>query len=386
MRSVLINARVFTGEEWLEEATVLIDNDRIQYVGRNTELLTGVDQTRDLENGCLVPGFIDVQVNGGGGALLNKETSLEGIRTIARAHRKYGTTGMLPTLITDDQEVMVKAIATVKEALSQQEPGILGIHLEGPYLNQNRKGVHQEEKIRSMEEGATALLSSLKQGITLVTLAPEKNASGTIKELVQAGVIVAAGHTAGGYEDYQQAFAEGLSCFTHLFNAMTPMNSREPGAVGAALEHKDSWCGLIVDGFHVHPATLKVAIRAKQRGKMMLVTDAMPTVGSEVDFFELYGQKIFSCNGRCITDDGVLAGAHLDMATAVRNTVEMLDIPHDEALRMASLYPAQFLGLGKEYGMIKEGYKASMVLLDEGGYVRDSWVEGRDMAADGFSE
>ncbi|MEH6632230.1 MAG: N-acetylglucosamine-6-phosphate deacetylase [Halopseudomonas aestusnigri] len=386
MRSALINARVFTGEEWIEEASVLIENDRIQYVGRNTEFITGVDQTRDLENGCLVPGFIDVQVNGGGGALLNKETSLEGIRTIARAHRKYGTTGMLPTLITDDQGVMEKAIAAVKEALSQQEPGVLGIHLEGPYLNQSRKGVHQEEKIRSMEEGATVLLSSLKQGITLVTLAPEKSAPGTIKELVQAGVIVAAGHTAGGYEDYQQAFAEGLSCFTHLFNAMTPMNSREPGAVGAALEHKDSWCGLIVDGFHVHPATLKVAIRAKQPGKMMLVTDAMPTVGSKIDYFELYGQKIYSRDGRCITDDGVLAGAHLDMATAVRNTVEMLDIPRAEALRMASLYPAQFLGLGKEYGMIKEGYKASMVLLDDRGYVRDSWVEGRDMAADGFSE
>ena len=249
MRSTLINARVFTGEEWLEEAAVLVDGDRFQYVGKNTELLTEVDQIRDLKNGTLVPGFIDVQVNGGGGALLNKETSLKGIRTIARAHRKYGTTGMLPTLITDDLGVMEKAIKAVDEALSVKVPGVFGIHLEGPYLNQKRKGVHQEDKIRLMEEGAISLLSSLKQGVTLVTLAPEKATPGMIKDLVESGVIVAAGHTAGGYDDYQRAFTEGLSGFTHLFNAMTPMNSREPGAVGAALEHNDSWCGLIVDGF-----------------------------------------------------------------------------------------------------------------------------------------
>ncbi len=386
MRSALTNARVFTGDEWLEGATVLLEGDQILYVGREPDPAVVVGQTRDMKNARLVPGFIDVQVNGGGGALLNKQTTREGIRTIARAHRQYGTTGMLPTLITDDRSVMEKAIEAVDDALSHKEAGVLGIHLEGPYLNQNRKGVHQKDKIRDMEEGATALLSSLKQGVTLVTLAPEKNALGTIKELVRAGVIVAAGHTAGEYEDYQKAFAEGLSCFTHLFNAMTPMNSREPGAVGAALDHDESWCGLIVDGYHVHPATLKVAIKAKQRGKMMLVTDAMPTVGSDQDFFELYGQKIFNRDGRCTTEDGTLAGAHLDMATAVRNTVEMLGLPHDEALRMASLYPAQFLGLGSEYGMIKEGYKASMVLLDDNGYVLDTWIDGRDMAADGFTK
>ncbi|WP_419901705.1 N-acetylglucosamine-6-phosphate deacetylase [Kiloniella sp.] len=385
MITALNNARVFTGDEWLEGATVLIENDTIQYVGHNPDPAVVIDNSRDLKGACLAPGFIDVQVNGGGGALLNKETSLQGIRTIARAHRQFGTTGMLPTLITDDRLVMEQAIGAVEEALSLKEPGILGIHLEGPYLNPNRKGVHQESKIRSMEEGAITLLSSLDQGVTLVTLAPEKHVRGTIKELVKSGVIVAAGHTAGGYEDYQSAFAEGLSCFTHLFNAMTPMNSREPGAVGAALDHDESWCGLIVDGFHVHPATLKVAIKAKQRGKMMLVTDAMPTVGSEYDFFELYGQKIFSRDGRCTTEEGTLAGADLDMATAVRNTVDMLGLPQSEALRMASLYPAQFLGLGNKYGRVKEGYQASLVLLDDAGYVLDCWVDGRDMAADGFS-
>ncbi len=382
MKTALTNACVFTGEEWVDAATVIISDTIIEAVGTSIAIPDNVDCVRNLNGAKLVPGFIDVQVNGGGGVMFNQNTSPSGLRSIARAHRRYGTTGMLPTLITDDRPVMEAAVSAMQQAIDNHEPGILGIHLEGPYLNQVRKGVHQEDKIRSMEADALGLLSRLKGGKTLVTLAPEKNTSGIIRQLVEHGVLVAAGHTAGGYDDYQAAFSEGLSCFTHLFNAMTPMDSREPGAVGAALDHDDSWCGLIVDGYHVHPATLRNAIKAKKRGKMMLVTDAMATVGSDQDFFELYGQKIYSREGRCTTAEGVLAGAHLDMATAVRNTVDMLGLSHDEALRMASLYPAEFLGLGNELGRIEKGYRASMVLLNDAGLVLDTWIDGRDTEMD----
>ncbi|KLN61140.1 N-acetylglucosamine 6-phosphate deacetylase [Kiloniella spongiae] len=382
MKTALTNACVFTGEEWVDAATVIISDTIIEAVGTSIAIPDNVDCVRNLNSAKLVPGFIDVQVNGGGGVMFNQNTSPRGLRSIARAHRRYGTTGMLPTLITDDRPVMEAAVSAMQQAIDNHEPGILGIHLEGPYLNQVRKGVHQEDKIRSMEADALGLLSRLKGGKTLVTLAPEKNTSGIIRQLVEHGVLVAAGHTAGGYDDYQAAFSEGLSCFTHLFNAMTPMDSREPGAVGAALDHDDSWCGLIVDGYHVHPATLRNAIKAKKRGKMMLVTDAMATVGSDQDFFELYGQKIYSREGRCTTAEGVLAGAHLDMATAVLNTVDMLGLSHDEALRMASLYPAEFLGLGNELGRIEKGYRASMVLLNDAGLVLDTWIDGRDTEMD----
>ncbi|WP_120495969.1 N-acetylglucosamine-6-phosphate deacetylase [Kiloniella sp. EL199] len=384
MKTALTNAHVFTGEEWVDAATVIINGVAIEAVGTSIKIPDDVDCVRNLNGARLVPGFIDVQVNGGGGVMFNQDTSLTGLQSIAQAHRRYGTTGMLPTLITDDRPIMESAISALQQAVDGNEPGILGIHLEGPYLNQIRKGVHQEDKIRPMETDALHLLTGLKGAKTLVTLAPEKNTSGIIRQLVECGVLVAAGHTAGIYDDYQAAFSEGLSCFTHLFNAMTPMDSREPGAVGAALDHDDSWCGLIVDGYHVHPATLRNAIKAKKRGKMMLVTDAMATVGSDQDFFELYGQKIYSREGRCTTAEGVLAGAHLDMATAVRNTVEMLDLSHDEALRMASLYPAEFLGLGNELGRIEKGYRASMVLLDDADLVLDTWVDGRDTEMDGL--
>ncbi|WP_299371321.1 N-acetylglucosamine-6-phosphate deacetylase [uncultured Kiloniella sp.] len=384
MKTALTNAQVFTGEEWLGAATVIINGAVIDYVGPEISIPDDVNLVRDLHGAKLVPGFIDVQVNGGGGVMFNQDTSPTGLRRIAQAHRRYGTTGMLPTLITDDRPVMDAAVAAMQESVDNNEPGILGIHLEGPYLNQIRKGVHQKDKIRSMESDALDLLSSLKGAKTLVTLAPEKNTSGIIRQLVERGVLVAAGHTAGVYADYQSAFSEGLSCFTHLFNAMTPMDSREPGAVGAALDDDNSWCGLIVDGYHVHPATLRNAIKAKKHGKMMLVTDAMATVGSDQDFFELYGQKIYSREGRCTTEDGVLAGAHLDMASAVQNSVDMLNLSHDEALRMASLYPANFLGLGDELGRIEKGYRASMVLLDDAGRVLETWVDGRDTEMDGL--
>lgn len=369
------NGRILTERGFEADLSVLVEDGHIVAVLPGPPP-KGVDVV-DLAGRHLVPGFIDTQVNGGGDVLFNDEPTVEGLRRIAGAHRKYGTTGMLPTLISDDVDVMRRAIDATRDAIAQHVPGVLGVHLEGPYLNAARKGVHDPSKFHTPDAGELDLVASLgKAGVTLVTLAPERFDTATLQALAARGVIIAAGHTAATYEQLRDAFAAGITGVTHLFNAMTPMNSREPGAVGAALENPDAWCGLIVDGYHVHDATLRVAIAARPRGKMMLVTDAMPPVGGEREAFSLYGAEMICRDGQCTTADGTLAGSALDMASAVRNAVQRLDLPLDEACRMASQYPAQFIGLGGELGRIAPGYRADLVALDDELQVQGTWIAG----------
>ncbi|GAA5067081.1 N-acetylglucosamine-6-phosphate deacetylase [Lysobacter panacisoli] len=369
------NGHVLTERGFESDLSVLVEDGHIVAMlpGPAPKGATAVD----LRGGYLVPGFIDTQVNGGGDVLFNDEPTVDGLRRIAQAHRKYGTTGLLPTLISDDVAVMCRAIAATREAIAQKVPGVLGLHLEGPYLNAARKGVHDPSKFHTPGADELDIVASLgKDGVTLLTLAPERFDADTIKALVARGVILAAGHTAANYEQLRDGFAAGITGVTHLFNAMTPMSSREPGAVGAALENADAWCGLIVDGYHVHDASLRVAIAARPRGKMMLVTDAMPPVGGEREDFELYGVTMTCRDGQCTTADGTLAGSALDMAGAVRNTVHRLGLPLDEACRMASQYPAEFIGLGGELGRIAPGYRADLVALDTDLQVRGTWIAG----------
>jgi len=375
MRRALINARVFDGDTIRDGLGVILQDTQVSALVALDELRDDIERD-DLGGALLAPGFIDVQVNGGGGALFNDAPTSATVRAIGEAHRRFGTTGFLPTLITDSRETIHDAIDAVTQARKECVPGVLGIHLEGPYLNATRRGVHDATQVREMEADAVETLTSLRHGTTLVTLAPETVPAGTIRELVARGVKVAAGHTAAEYADIQAALAEGLTGFTHLFNAMTPLNSREPGVVGAALDSASSWCGVIVDGHHVHPATLRVAIAAKQRGGMFLVTDAMPPVGSDQPAFELHGETITVQNQRCTNADGVLAGSVLDMATAVRNTVALVGLPLEEALRMASRYPADFLGLQRRYGRIAAGFEADLVLLDDDLRVLRTWIAG----------
>jgi len=370
------NGRILTDRGFETDVTVLVEDGHIVAVVPGPPPKDA--QVVDLAGQYLVPGFIDTQVNGGGDVLFNDEPTADGLRRIASAHRKYGTTGMLPTLISDDVEVMRRAIDATREALAQAVPGVLGVHLEGPYLNAARKGVHDPSKFHTPDASELDLVASLgKDGVTLVTLAPERFEAATLRALAGRGVVIAAGHTAATYEQLRDGFANGITGITHLFNAMTPMNSREPGAVGAALENPDAWCGLIVDGYHVHDATLRVAIAARPRGKMMLVTDAMPPVGGEREAFSLYGVEMICRDGQCTTADGTLAGSALDMASAVRNTVQRLGLPLEEACRMASQYPAEFIGLGGELGRIAPGYRADLVVLDEALGVQGSWIAGQ---------
>jgi N-acetylglucosamine-6-phosphate deacetylase len=254
-------------------------------------------------------------------------------------------------------------------------PGVLGIHIEGPFLNPDKRGVHDAGKLRALDAGAVKLLSRTHGGVTMVTLAPECTTPELIRALRDAGVIVSAGHTNATFAQLQPALAAGLRGFTHLFNAMSQLGNREPGVVGAALAHEASWCGLIVDGHHVHPETMKLALRAKRHERFLLVSDAMPSVGATTKDFQLNGRPVRVVDGRCLDENGRLAGAHLDMASAVRNTVAMLGVPPTQALRMASTNAADFLDL-RDVGRLAPGQRANFVLLDEQLQVRDTWING----------
>ena len=376
MTLALTNARVLTPDGWHDDLAVLLDGERI------VDLLPPGDprvcdaHQHDLRGTMLVPGFIDVQVNGGGGVLFNEAPTVETLRRIGAAHRRYGTTGFLPTLISDDRGVMREALAAVEQALEERVPGVLGIHLEGPYLAPARKGVHDAKYFHAPDSDELAMLCASHRGVRLLTLAPDQVPLASISALVDAGLIVCAGHTAADYATTRAALDAGVRGFTHLFNAMTPFGSREPGVVGAALEDAESWCGIIVDGHHVHPASLRVAIAAKPRGKMLLVTDAMPPVGADRPDYVLNGETIIARDGICQTAQGVLAGSALDMASAVRNAVQLLGLPLDEAVRMASTYPAEFLGFGDSHGRIAAGYRADLVMMDDEYRVMKSWIGG----------
>lgn len=377
MAEALVNGRVLCDEGLVSGRVVLIDAGRIVGVFSPDDPRCASAARRDLNGGMLLPGFIDTQVNGGGGILFNDDPSVATIRKIVAAHRRFGTTSLLPTLISDDLSVITRAINAVSAAMSGNVPGVIGVHLEGPFLNEARKGTHDARKFRALDGAAVALLCSLNVGRTLVTLAPEMTSPETIASLAASGVILSAGHTNATYAEMESALRHGVTGFTHLFNAMSPLGSREPGVVGAALLDANSWCGIIVDGYHVSPEMLRIALRCKRHDRFILVTDAMANVGTSLTSFMLQGKKISVCDGRCVDEQGTLSGSALDMASAIRNAVAMLDIELAEAVRMASTYPAEFLGLGQELGRIAPGYRANLVLADDRLNVQDTWIDGR---------
>ncbi|HEV7605958.1 MAG TPA: N-acetylglucosamine-6-phosphate deacetylase [Steroidobacteraceae bacterium] len=371
------NGRMLTGAGIESGRTLLVRDGRIEAVVNAREVI-GSDRSIDLNGQLLVPGFIDTQVNGGGGVLFNDDPTVESIAAIGRAHRRFGTTGFLPTLISDDLSVVARAIEAVRQAIARGVPGVLGIHIEGPFLSEERRGVHDASKLRTLDGDAVQLLSTPTGGVTMVTLAPERTTPAIIRALDAAGVIVSAGHTNATFDELQPALAAGVRGFTHLFNAMSQLGNRDPGAVGAALAHADSWAGLIVDGHHVHPEVLKIALRAKRHDRFMLVSDAMPSVGADVKEFRIQGRLITVDGDKIVDDEGRLAGAHLDMAGAVRNAVDLLGLSLPEAVGMASASPAEFLKLGGEMGYLAPGRRANLLLVDETVTVLRSWIDGRE--------
>lgn len=380
-RAVLAD-RVFDGHRWHANAAVLVREGRVAGIVPWGEIPADWPQTRVSSGAFLAPGFIDLQVNGGGGVLLNDQPTADGMRAIARAHRRYGTTACLPTLISDTREQMRSAIAAARKVGDQD--GVLGLHVEGPFISPKRPGVHRADQVRRPEAGDLELLCDLAAaGRSMVTLAPECVPIGFVRTLVAQGVRISIGHSEASVSIVMQAIADGASGVTHLFNAMPPLSARSPGIVGAALADDRLTAGLIVDGFHVDPVTVRAAFAAKGGDRIALVTDAMPTVGASLSQFELMGQTISLANGRLTTESGALAGAHLDMASAVRNTVRLCGIPLETALRAASLTPARFLGLENERGILAPGVRADFVALTQELTVVATWING---SADGMAK
>ena len=374
MAQALVNGQVLIGGQFTTGQAVVIDGGRIIAIVPDDNPPPDTDRI-DLEGQTLVPGFIDVQVNGGGDRLFNDDPSVDTIAAIGAAHRQFGTTGFLPTLISDDPAKIEAALEAARGAIDAGVPGVLGVHIEGPFLNVDKKGIHDASKLRPIGDEDISLLSQPTTGKTVITLAPEKVPPEAIQRLAAAGVIVCAGHTNGSGDCIAEALRGGLRGFTHLFNAMSQMMAREPGAVGAALHDENSWCGIIVDGHHVDPRVLQIALRAAPLRRFMLVSDAMPSVGGRKSFI-LGGETISAADGKCVNADGTLAGSDLDMASAVRNAVTMLGLSLADAVAMASANPAAFLGLDHELGRIASGYRADLVLLDDDLQVVESWIDG----------
>ena len=365
---------VFDGAVTHRDAAVVIAGDRIERLVPRAELPANLPVHELAEGVWLAPGFIDLQVNGGGDVLFNDATTPETISRIVAAHRRFGTTALLPTLISDSAAKTGAAVAAVDE-LGGANPAVLGIHLEGPFLSPEKAGVHDARHIRHPGARDLDVIMARRRGVTLVTLAPERVPPDFIGKLTRTGVRVALGHSMATYAQTREAIAAGLTGFTHLFNAMRGLDSREPGPIGAALDCADVWSGLIVDGVHVAPAMLRLALRG--RGRPVLVTDAMPPVGGTQTTFTLNGDQVSVRDGRCTRQDGRLAGSCLDMASAVRNCVRLLGAPLTDALRFASLHPAQFLGLDAELGRIAPGLRADLIAIDyESVEVRQTWVAG----------
>lgn len=376
MTTALVNGRVLLPQGVRDGLVVVIEGERIRAVSSEPPAdATVIDLGGDL----LLPGLIDTQVNGGGGVLFNDDPSVATIATMVTAHRRFGTTGLLPTLISDDLDVVAAALAATDAAIEAGVPGVLGRHIEGPFLNIARRGIHAADRIRRIDPAAIALLGSARQGRTLVTLAPECVAPGDIARLVEAGVIVSAGHSEADYDTVCRAIDEGLTGFTHLFNAMSPLVNRAPGMTGAALDATGTTAGLIVDGHHVHPAVIRLAYRAKGPERLMLVTDAMSLAGTDRDSFVLQGRTIRRDGDRLVDDGGTLAGSTLTMTQAVRTMMAQTGAPLRQAIAMASATPAGFLRLADETGTIAPGLRADLILVDAAlSSVKRSWIAGRE--------
>lgn len=382
-KKAIIGARLFDGIEWHDGAALLIEAGRVKAIVAAGDVPADATVI-DTHGLLLVPGFIDLQVNGGGGALLNAQPTLDGIRQICSAHATFGTTALLPTLITDTREVRSATIAAGLQAKAAGVPGFLGLHLEGPHLSVARKGAHDPALIRPMDDADLKEMIDCARalGVLMVTVAPENATKEQVRALADAGAVVSLGHTDVGYETAVSYAKAGAKTVTHLFNAMSGLGHREPGIVGAALATGTLHAGLIADGYHVDPASMGVALRAKMGpGQIFLVTDAMSPIGTDMTSFELNGREILRHGGRLTLADGTLAGADIDMLSSVRFVHERLGLPLEEALRMASAYPADAMGLSSHKGRLLPGADADFVLLTPELAMGSTWIGGEKVYA-----
>ena len=369
-------ARIFDGHRWHDDAALLVQDGRVAGIVPAAEAANATQAP-----GWIVPGLVDLQVNGGGGTMLNDDPSPQGIARICAAHAGFGTTATMVTLITDRPDITRAAIAAAAEAGGQ--PGLLGLHLEGPHFDPRRKGTHDPALIRPMSEDDLTTLTEAARTLPhlICTLAPEAATLAQIRALADAGAVVSLGHSDCSFDTAQAGFDAGARMATHLFNAMSPMTHRAPGLTGAALEDGRVWAGLIADGIHVDNPVLRIALRAKAGpGRMFLVSDAMSTIGTDLPGFTLNGRQIFRKDGRLTLADGTLAGADIALIDALRHVHLELGLPLEDALQLATLFPAQAIG-ATDLGHLTPGARADFVALTPQITAAATWIGGQQVAA-----
>ena len=378
MKQALLGSQIFCGERFYDDHALLVEGKSIVDIVDKNNTPDNFNKI-ELDQGILAPGFIDLQVNGGGGVLFNNSPNKESLNTIIKAHQFFGTTSVMPTVISDSLEVLEQCIKTVTEEIKNNS-SLLGIHIEGPFFNTKYRGVHQKQYISTINSDYLNLFESLKGFPVMLTLAPECISSQQLKHLTSLGIKTLAGHSDATYDELDDAIKNGLDGFTHLFNAMGQISAREPGVVGSALHFENTFASIIVDLHHVHPSLIQLAYQLKPTGKLFFISDSMATINHGKPSFELYDEVVNESDGRLVNSEGKLAGSSITQIDAVKNAYQKCNIPLNQALAMASRYPAEYLGIENHLGSLKPGYRADLVHFDSNFKVHNVWVSGKQIS------
>jgi N-acetylglucosamine-6-phosphate deacetylase len=377
----LTHGRIFTGHDVLDDHAIIIADGFIDRICPQAELPQDI-ATRDMGGAIIAPGFIDVQLNGCGGVMFNDTAdavSVETLEIMQKANERSGCTSFLPTLITSSDELMMHAVSVMRDYLDKHQNQALGLHLEGPWLSLVKKGTHNPEYIRKPDPSLVNFLCQNADVITKITLAPEEVDPAVIRQLVDAGIRVSAGHSNATWQEAKRGFRAGISFATHLYNAMPYITGREPGLTGAIFDDPDLYCGIIADGLHVSYANVRTAKKLKGE-KLCLVTDATAAAGSDIDQFIFAGKTIYYRNELCVDENGTLSGSALTMIEGVRNLVEHVNIALDEALRMATLYPARAMGVADRLGTLEAGKVANLTAFSRDFKIIKTIVNGDEVS------
>ena len=380
MKQAITGSKLFNGIDFIEHKALLIEDQHIAGIVNKDAIPTDF-QVKKLEGGILSPGFIDLQVNGGGGKLFNNSPDKESLNTIISAHQYFGTTSIMPTVISDSLNILQKCTDTISNEIDNNH-SLLGIHIEGPFFNVKYRGVHQKQYINTINASYLNLFETLDKFPVMLTLAPECISIKQLKHLKSLGFKILAGHTDANYDQLEEAVKYGLDGFTHLFNAMGQISAREPGVVGSAFDFDETSASIIVDLHHVHPSLINLSFKQKPKGKLFFVSDSMATINHGEPSFELYDEVVSESNGRIINSEGKLAGSSITQIDAIKNAYQKCSIPLESAISMATLYPAEYIGVSDYIGQLKEGYRADLAHFDSNFHVQNVWLAGKQIKED----
>jgi len=380
MKQAITGSKLFNGIDFIEHKVLLIDDQHIAGIVNENAIPTDF-QVKKLEGGILSPGFIDLQVNGGGGKLFNNSPDKESLNTIISAHQYFGTTSIMPTVISDSLNILQKCTDTISNEIDNNH-SLLGIHIEGPFFNVKYRGVHQKQYINTINASYLNLFETLDKFPVMLTLAPECISIKQLKHLKSLGFKILAGHTDANYDQLEEAVKYGLDGFTHLFNAMGQISAREPGVVGSAFDFDETSASIIVDLHHVHPSLINLSFKQKPKGKLFFVSDSMATINHGEPSFELYDEVVSESNGRIINSEGKLAGSSITQIDAIKNAYQKCSIPLESAISMATLYPAEYLGVSDYIGQLKKGYRADLAHFNSNFHVQNVWLAGKQIKED----